>query len=115
MLSRRTTPRRGRVIDPEYMDWARRQGCILRDKHRCRGAITFHHVRHFGSPKDDTHGLPLCAAAHLYDLGGHSIERMGKTLWQAHWCVDIEREIARLRAEYQQQAVRPADEKEEAE
>lgn len=110
-IAPRARPRRGRVVDPGFMEFCRRQGCILKDRHDCRGVITFHHVRSYGSPRDDTRGFGLCAAGHLHALGEHSIERLGKRRFEEHWCIDIESEIARLRERYQVHMVkvRPAD------
>lgn len=93
-------PRRGRIIDRDFMEFARERGCILRKKHQCRGSITFHHVRECGSPKNDRRGIGLCEAGHLHDAGQFSIERLGKEQWQTYWAVDLEQEIAALNAVY---------------
>ncbi len=93
-------PRRGRVIDTDFMDFCRRMGCVLAGRHICSGCITFHHVRLCGSPKDDRRGFGLCEAGHLHGAGKFSIERLGKRKWQEHWGIDIEAEIARLRVLY---------------
>lgn len=89
-------PRRGRVVNEAFMDMVREGGCILAKipAHHCEGIITFHHVREFGSPKNDEHGLGLCVRGHLQGASLFSIESLGKKGFQAYWGVDIEAEIA---------------------
>jgi hypothetical protein len=101
MIAPRITPRRGEVHDPAFKDFARKRGCILRGRHRCRGPVTFHHVREYGSPKDDTSGFALCAEAHLHVYNSKtSIEALGKVKWQRYWGVDISEEIRKVREAY---------------
>lgn len=89
------------MIDLDFMRFAREAGCIIEFKHICRGAMTFHHVRTCGSPKDDRNGVGLCASAHLWDVGNQSIERLGKEKWQVFWDVDLETEISKLNRNFE--------------
>lgn len=102
MIGRRKgPPRRGRVVDRAFMEFARRRGCILRHKHFCDGVVTFHHVRFCGSPKNDRRGFGLCCAGHLHGWSKLSIEH-GKSEFERRWKVSIEKEIQRLNREYEE-------------
>lgn len=89
-------PRRGRIVDLKFMAFARKQGCILRGIHTCRGPMTFHHVRAFGGQKSDRHGVGLCAAGHLHSWSMTNIERLGKVKFEELWDIDLGGEIERL-------------------
>jgi hypothetical protein len=97
MIRRRSKPRRGRVYDHDFVEGVYNQGCVIREhgttdaakEHVCDTRPTIHHVRRFGSPKDDHRILPICESGHLHDAGPHSIER-GKAQWQRWWGIDIE-------------------------
>lgn len=80
---------------------------FLHDQHRCaiHGAwacsdFQVHHVRSFGSQKNDRRAFGLCAALHLHDGGPYSIERLGKAKFCALWEIDLEVEIERDNAAY---------------
>lgn len=95
---------RARVIDRPFMEFARSCGCVLRRVagHKCLGPMTFHHVRSYGSVKDDTCGFGLCAWGHLHTYNSKSsIEALGKQKFEQHWGISIEQEIQRLRKEYE--------------
>jgi hypothetical protein len=103
---RRSTPRRGRVVDQAFLSWMHAtQPCLLSLRvpgHICIGPKTFHHIRTCGNPKDDRRGLMLCAWAHQVTWNGRSsIEALGKSGFQDHWKVDIEAEIRRYNETYE--------------
>lgn len=93
------------MVDKDFMEFAKSKGCTLKRRvlwHICQGPGTFHHVRNFGSPKDDTHGFCLCAVSHLLGLNSRTSIEAGKASWESYWGVSIEGEIQKLRAEYQE-------------
>jgi hypothetical protein len=86
---RRTMPRRGRLVDREYLAWLVAQGCMISGR-----PATVHHVRRYGSPKDDRRTLPLAPEFHLIQHGPMtSIEALGKAGFEARYSVDLEAEI----------------------
>ena len=94
--------RRGRVVDRKYLAWVAEQpccvsGCYVLDGER----VTVHHVREFGSPKNDHRTIPLLARYHLATVGGrHSIEVLGKVAFQVLYDIEITDVIASLNASY---------------
>lgn len=89
-------PRRGRVVDKEYLAWVGEQpGVIFGGRN-----VTVHHVRFCGSPKDDRWTLPIELGYHTYQEGPESIEAMSKDQWEGHHGVCIESEIGRLQKMY---------------
>ena len=106
MIRRRSKPRRGRVIDQAFVERVRATGCVIRNHgitmhaalHVCDSAPTIHHVRRFGSPKDDHRILPICESGHLHGADPHSIER-GKAQWERWWGIDIEVAVAQYQIE----------------
>lgn len=89
-------------MDPGFLEFMDGRPCILAGKHVCHPWLTTHHVRSFGSPKDDTRVLRLCAAGHLHDFGAQSIERLGKYGFETVWGIVIEDEIKRNQEDYAQ-------------
>ena len=101
----RTKPRRGRVVDADYMEWVRLNHlCLLWDRTdtQCSGLRTLHHVRRHGEPKNDRRVVLLCQAHHLYDFGPDAIERLGKKRWQDKFHIDLEFEIERSNRDYRE-------------
>lgn len=92
---RRSKPRRGRVVDKDYLAFMGEQPCMISGK-----PATVHHVRCCGSPKDDTRTLPLAPEYHLYQAGPMSIEALGKAKFEAVHGVNIEAAIAHYQALY---------------
>lgn len=96
---KRGKPRRGRVVDKAMLAFIHTQPCLLSlrnpDTHRCNGRLTAHHVRKFGSGRDDTRTIPLCVGAHLHDGSAVSIERLGKSKFERFHDVDLEKELIR--------------------
>ncbi len=93
MIRKRTKPRRGRVIDKAYLAWIAAQGCCISGR-----PATVHHVRQFGSPRDDTRTIPLAPEFHLIQCGRYSIEALGKKNFEAHHDVDIEALVLHYRS-----------------
>lgn len=105
MKRKRSKPRRGRVINKPYLAWIHTLPCAAH-RGKCGiwgGAVTAHHVRRYGEPKNDLRTIPLCACAHLYEMGSHSIERIGKEAFQKFFAVDIEALIVELNNRYLQE------------
>ena len=95
LIKRRSKPRRGRVVNREYLAFVAEQPCIVSGER-----ATVHHVRTLGSPKDDTRTLPLAPRYHLIQCGPESIEALGKKRFQELHGVDLEAEISRLQELY---------------
>jgi hypothetical protein len=97
-IQRRRKPRQGRVSDPQYLTFIAQQPCIV------TGArdVTIHHLRKWGSPKDDRRTVPLVAELHMrtHEFPGQLCVERGKRVFEAFWGVDLEREIERLNALY---------------
>jgi hypothetical protein len=102
-IKRRATKRKPEFVNVVYRERVREHGCAISAfgttvhalEHFCDLPISIHHVRKYGSPKDDRRILPLCASGHLHDCGPHSIER-GKRQFEAWWGLDIEDSASRL-------------------
>ena len=99
---KRAKPRRGRVIDRKFLTWAAGEPCCITGLH----PATSHHLREFGSPKNDRRIIRLIENLHLHEAGMFSIERLGKREFQRHWNINIEAEIAKLRGRYEEFARR---------
>ncbi len=93
---KRKAPRRGRIVDKAFLAWATTQPCCISGEL----PATTHHVRSFGSCKDDRRSIRLAARFHLHDAGMFSIERLGKAAFESHHGIDIEAEIAKLNARH---------------
>jgi uncharacterized CHY-type Zn-finger protein len=99
---RKGPPRRGRVVDKDYLAWIAQQLCIAYwPPFTCHGRITVHHVRRFGEQKHDRRTIPLCEAHHLHDYGPYSIERLGKEEFEAQHGIDIEAAIQEYNRQYE--------------
>ena len=102
---KRTKPRRGRVIDKDFLAWLARDRCAVHGDRVCPGGwlgMTIHHVREFGSPKNDRHTLLLCAPTHLQTIDSEqSIEALGKTKWQKFHNVNIKAKIIDYNERYE--------------
>ncbi len=83
-------PKKGRIEDPAFLAFVRRQPCLLRGKHRCRGPVDPHHVGHYGQARrNDRKAVPLCRS-------GHDLAHKYKRTFETRFGIDFEREIARL-------------------
>lgn len=106
---RRSKPRRGRVHDPDFVAFVAATGiCIVKllapeieswTGYSCRGRLTIHHVREYGSPKDDRKILLLCEGHHQHDFGEYCIER-GKKRFEQTFGIDIQKQIATYNEDY---------------
>lgn len=90
--ARRRSPRRGRLIDRAYLAWCATQPCCVTREL----PATTHHVRSFGSPKNDHVVIRLVERLHLHDAGMLSIERLGKEAFEAEFGINILAEASRL-------------------
>lgn len=105
-------PRRGRVVDVDFIEWMHQtQPCLVFTalintvripERRCQGRLTVHHVRECGSPKNDRRTIKLCEAHHLIGSDqGASIERLGKTAFEKRHGVNIEAAITEYNRQYE--------------
>lgn len=101
MKKRRSTPRRGRVVDKLFLRWCSLQPCCITNEL----PATTHHVRSFGSQKDDTRVVRLVARLHMHEFGMFSIERLGKEKFEEHFGIVLEDEILKLRTKYEREAL----------
>lgn len=94
----RSKPRRGRVHDPRYLAFVAAQPCIVTGQ----SPVTVHHVRRFGSPKDDYRTVPIVAPLHMLtnETPGLPCVERGKRRFEETWGVSLEAEIRRLNALY---------------
>ncbi len=102
---RKGPPRRGRVIDLEFMKWAAENNpCAVEGKRiesPCFDRLTFHHLREYGSPKSDRRGLVLCVGHHLHEGGLQSIEQIGKVKFEHFFGISLNAESDALRERYE--------------
>jgi hypothetical protein len=91
---RRRGTRRGRIIDRPYIAWCSTQPCCISGEL----PATTHHVREFGSPKNDHRVIRLAERFHLHDAGMLSIERLSKADFERTHLIRIETEVEKLRA-----------------
>lgn len=99
---RRSKPRRGRVVDTARLAWMATQPCLISGEMDA----TTHHVREYGSPKDDTRTIRLAWRYHLHGFSGKpnlSIEHLGKKKFEAAHGIVIEDEIAKYNRRYEQE------------
>ncbi len=96
LIRRRNRLRRGRVRDKRYLAWCATQPCCVTGEF----PATTHHVRSYGSLKNDRRVIRLVERLHLHGAGMESIERLGKRGLEVWHGVSIEDEIAELRERY---------------
>lgn len=89
-------PRRGRVVDKNYLAWIGTQQCMISGK-----PATVHHVRFCGSSKNDRRTLPLAPEYHQIQNGPFSIESLGKRKFEARYGVNIEAKIVEYNERYE--------------
>src|ERR1700678_3254157 len=90
--AKRKALRKGRVVDREYLDWCATQPCCV----TLELPATTHHIRAFGSPKDDHSVIRLVARLHLHEAGMNSIERLGKEKFEAMHGISLMDEASKL-------------------
>ena len=70
--------------------------------------VTVHHVRQYGSPKNDRRTVPLLPEYHLIQWGPKtSIEALGKKKFQEKYGVDLEAAIVAYNERYEQEKCLP--------
>ena len=83
--------------DPAKIAWLHQQTCAITGEKR---NITVHHVRRYGSLRDDARAIPLVdrlhmlASLHPRKRGEPCVEQ-GKTVFQNYWKVDLEELVER--------------------
>jgi hypothetical protein len=95
--SRRRANRRGRIVDRPYIAWCALQPCCITAEYPAQT----HHVRQWGSPKNDHRVIRLAIRFHLHDAGPLSIERLSKSDFEKAHSIRIENEIHKLRGCYE--------------
>lgn len=99
---KRSKPRRGRLVDLDYLAWMSLQPCLVSNvEGEEPGHVTIHHVRQYGSPRNDRRTIPLLAKYHLHDFGPESIERLGKAEFERRHGVNIEAAIKEYNRQYE--------------
>lgn len=101
-------PRRGRVVDLKYLTFmASLNECAVfhfsTRGYECSGRNTTHHVREWGSPKDDRKTIRLCEGHHLHDFSMFSIERLGKVEFEQRTGLSIQALIVYYNEAYESQ------------
>lgn len=108
---RRGPPRRGRAVDLDYLCFMADFICAVHWKTahagECSGRLTTHHVREFGSPKDDRKTIRLCEGHHLHDFGPYSIERIGKAAFEQRYGLSIQALIVYYNEAYAKERLLP--------
>ena len=97
---RRTRPRRGRVTDKKRLEWAATIPCQITGEF----PATTHHVREYGSPKDDTKIIRLVARLHMKT---HALPHLpciedGKAQFERVYECNLNDMIGELRRMYEQ-------------
>lgn len=87
--------------DPEFLEYMACEPCLISEE----WPATTHHVREFGSPKNDRRTIRLALRYHIEGAGPHSIEKLGKRKFEAFHGINIEVEIARYNQQYEEQRV----------
>ena len=95
---KRSKPRRGRIADRKRLEWAAERPCQVTGEF----PATTHHVRSFGSPKDDTRIIRLAPRLHMKTAAvpGTPCIEDGKELFEKFHGVNINRMVEDLRDEY---------------
>ena len=87
--------------DKHYLAWLHTQPCIVTG----RSDVTVHHVRFFGSLRDDRRGVPLVQELHQLGwrrrISGPPCVEDGKEKFERFYGVDLEAEIVRLNRKYE--------------
>lgn len=103
---RKGGPRRGRVVDQDYLDWIHTQKCVI--FHTAWGEVEAHHVRSFGSMKDDTRTIPLCPRHHRLtaSVAGVICVEQGKLRFEEWYGVNLEALILEHQKRYTEETGR---------
>lgn len=86
-------------MDRKRLAWAATQPCCITGEE----VATTHHVRNYGSPKDDTRIVRLVARLHLMDSREKGIPCVeeGKEEFESYHAVVLEEEILALQIQYE--------------
>lgn len=92
-------PRKGLVLDPQYLAFIRKQPCI------CCGTRKYVEAAHvgvrgLGARCSDREVLPLCSAHHVQ--GPEAQHVLGKSFWN-HWGLDRSALISTFNEQYEQE------------
>jgi hypothetical protein len=95
-------PKRGPIRDKKYWAWIHTQPCIVTGQL----PVTGHHVRNYGSPKDDRRAVPIIASRHMltHEKPGFPCVERSKRNFERVYSIDLEAEILRLNALYERTA-----------
>ncbi len=85
------------LIDEQYLEFIRRQSCIVPRCEAGPGSIA-HHVLSRGAGRNDYLTAPLCASHH--NQAGDSVHRLGIETFQKHHEVDFQEVIFGLMKRY---------------
>lgn len=102
MKKKRAEPRRGRAKDPKFLSWMSKQPCLVTGEL----PATTHHIRSFGSPKDDRRTIRLVGRLHMltHETPGFCcIERIGKQAFEKFYQIDIEAAIKDYSERYEKE------------
>lgn len=66
----------------------------------CAGVRTVHHIREYGSARDDYRTVTLCAAHHIKGCGPNAVHELGRRGWQAKFGIDFDAEIERYNEQW---------------
>lgn len=98
---KRSKPRRGRVEDSDRIAWADLQPCCVTGT----WPATTHHVRSYGSPKDDTKIMRLADYLHMDTNARPGIPCIehGKQLFEKFHGISIDAEVLKLQEQYERE------------
>jgi hypothetical protein len=84
------------VRDPKYLDWIRRQPCLL-----CGGPSEAAHTgpHGYGQKASDHDAIPLCWRHHRWEGDKLSYHQLGKRFWDTH-LLDRKEVLSALRERY---------------
>ena len=88
--------------DKKYLEWMHLQPCMITGSlHN----LTAHHVRNFGSIKDDRRTVPLVRHLHQlpWKISGQPCVEEGKKKFEEYWHVDLEAAIVKYNLLYEQE------------
>lgn len=101
-FKRERASRKKALRDRSYLEWMASQPCCVTGE----WPATTHHVRSFGSRRDDARTIRLVARLHMLTHekpGQPCIERLGKQKFEERYGISIEAEIVKARERYEQE------------
>ena len=99
------------MVDTAYLAFMARRQCLVEAMApkfavECLGRLTIHHLREYGSPKNDRRTVPLCEAHHLIQAGPFAIER-GKRKFIERTGIDLEAAIGGYNLQFEKEGKKP--------